>query len=325
MNSLRPSNPVLGLTWILVAVGLCVLTGCSTRQTGSQGPPVDKSLERMNRSARTAFDNGRIQQAAKLYRQSLELAYLRDDPAAVNNARYNLAVCLTLMQSDEEALALVGRAHEELSRNNEPVPGDIVLLEATLRFRLGQAQDAWQLTEDILNTLEQNDAAVAGKTHFLRGLIANDRGDAEGIRREIAALGNPNSAVQRADRQELTGHLLLIEQKWDEAILAFDEAAAVRRQILDYRSMVQALAKAGEACERAGRPVPGSRRYLRAGRSAALQGNLNQARMWLTRAAQLAERAGHETIANEARIQLAKLAEDRRKTPGANSAPAEGR
>lgn len=324
MNSLRPSGSVRGLTWLVIAAALCMSTGCSTRRTLPQGPPVDKSLERTNRAARTAFDNGRTQQAAKLYRQSLELAYRRDDPAAVNDARYNLALCLALMQSDPEALALISQAHAELSQEGESVPGDILLLEATLLFRLGRTLEAWKLTGDILITYERQDPAVVGKTHFLRGLIANDRGDPEGIRIEITALSNPNSAVQQADREELTGHLLLMEQRWDEAVLAFDQAATIRRQILDYRSMVQALAKAGEACERADRPAAASRRYLRAGRSAALQGSWEQAQTWLTRAVQLAERAGHETIATEARVQLAKLAEDRRKAPGAKSAAADG-
>jgi hypothetical protein len=157
-------------------------------------------------------------------------------------------------------------------------------------------------------------------------LIANERGDSAGIKREVAALSNTNSAVQRADHQELTGHLAMIEGDWDEAVLAFDEAAAIRRQLLDYRGMVQALAKAGEACERAGRSTAASRRYLRAGRSAALQRNSEQARIWLKRAAQLAEKAGQDSIANEARLQLAKLSTDRDSSEGVtNSESDEGR
>jgi tetratricopeptide (TPR) repeat protein len=286
---------------------------------------VDKALERTNRAARTAFDSGRIQQAANLYRQTLELAYVRDDPLAVNDARYNLALCLTLMDSDREALALVGQAHKELSQDNATVPSDILLLEATILFRLGRSQDAWRLSAEILKAVESTDPAVIGKTHFLRGLLATDRGDPVGIRREIESLANPNSAMQRADRQELNGHLLLIEQRADEAASAFDEAAAIRRQILDYRGMIQALAKAGEACERAGRPIPASRRYLRAGRSAALQGKSNQARIWLTRAAQLAERNSDESIAREARIQLTKLGEGQAVSTGAKTADPDGR
>ena len=99
----------------------------------------------------------------------------------------------------------------------------------------------------------------------------------------------------------------MMERGWNEAVLAFDEAAALSRQILDYRGMVKVLAKAGEASERAGRLVPASRRYLRAGQSAALQGNAEQARMWLTRAALLAEQGGEKNIAREANFQLAQL------------------
>lgn len=311
MMSSRISASSRGLPRVLMVIALLVSTACTTRPTGPQGPPVDRTLQQTNRAARAAFDNGRIEQATKLYRRSLNLAYRRDDPAAVNDARYNLALCLTLLQSDQEALDLIALAHEDLSRENETVPGDFLLLEATLLFRRGQLPEAWELTEDILDTVDRRDPAVIGKIRFLRGLIANERGDAAGIRAEIAALYSTKSAAQRADLKELTGHLSMQVRNWGAAVLAFDEAAAIRRQLLDYRSMVQVLAKAGEACERAGRLTAASRRFLRAGRSAALQRNSEQARIWLKRAAQLAEKAGHDLIANEARLQLAKMSKDR--------------
>jgi hypothetical protein len=91
------------------------------------------------------------------------------------------------------------------------------------------------------------------------------------------------------------------------AIRVFDEVAAIRRETLDYRGMVKALAKAAEACERAGRGAAASRRYLRAGQSTALQGNLDQAQIWLARAVQLADQVGDETLAQEARLQLTQL------------------
>ena len=181
------------------------------------------------------------------------------------------------------------------------------MLEAFIRYRLGQPQAAWQLTDDILNKADTISSAVQSKTHYLRGLIANDGGDPATLRTEISALAKSDSPVVRADREELSGHLALKERRWNEAVLAFDEAAALRRQMLDYRGMVKVLAKAAEASERAGRLVPASRRYLRAGQSAALQGNTDQARMWLTRAARLAEQGGDENIAREAQLQQAQL------------------
>lgn len=307
MSYRRPCVLAKRLNWVIVAIALLASVGCGSRHTVPQGAPVDKDLERSNRAARTAFENGRIQQAAGLYRQSLAQAYLRDDLAAAVDAKYNLAVCLTLLESDPEALSLVVQAREELLRADQSVPGDILLLEATVRYRLGQLQEAWQLTENILQATDPIPAAVTSKTRFLRGLIAYDRGDLPKLKEEIAALAGSTSAVIVADRQELIGHLALSERGWDEAIRVFDEVAAIRREILDYRGMVKALAKAGEACERAGRGAAASRRYLRAGQSTALQGNLDQAQIWLARAVQLADQVGDETLAQEARLQLTQL------------------
>jgi tetratricopeptide (TPR) repeat protein len=294
----------------LIVISLLTSASCGSRQTAPSGPPVDKDLERTNQAARAAFENGRIQQAAELYRQTLKRAYLRDDLSAAIDAKYNLALCLTLLQSDREALELVRQSEEELAHAGWPLPPDILLLEATIRYRLGQTQAAWHLAENILKNPNTASSAVQSKTHYLRGLIANDRGDSAALVTEISALAKSGSPIVRADREELIGHLAMMERRWDEAILAFDEAADLRRQTLDYRGMVKALAKAGQANERAGRLVPASRRYLRAGQSAALQGNSDQARMWLTRAALLAEQGGDENIAREAHLQLDQLPKD---------------
>ena len=295
---------------LLIVFLLLTAAGCGSRQTGPAGPPVDKDLERTSRAARKAFESGRYQPAADLYRQTLERAYLRDDLAAAIDAKYNLALCLTLLNSDREALELVVQIGQELTRAGQPVPTDIKLLEATIRYRLDQTEEAWLLTEDILEDPGNIPAAVKSKTRYLRGLIANDRGDPAILRREIEALAESGSPVVQADREELIGHLAMMENRWNEAVLAFDEAAALRRQMLDYRGMVTVLAKAGEASERAGRLVQASRRYLRAGQSAALQGNSEAARSWLTRAALLAEQGDEEDIAAEARLQLDQLHDD---------------
>ena len=324
MTHNRSLNVAYRLIRVMIAVALMASAGCGSRQTGSPGPPLDQELERTDRAARTAFESGRIQQAADLYRQTLERSYLRDDLAAVIDARYNLAVCLTLLHADREALELIIQTREELSRAGQPTPTDILLLEATILYRQGRSQDAWQFTEDILKRTAAIPSAVQNKTHFLRGLIANERDDPLTLRVELTALTNSNSLIIRADREELIGHLALIERRWDEAVLAFDEAAALRRQSLDYRSMVNALAKAGEACERAGRPVAASRRYLRAGQSTALQGNSDQAHIWLTTAVQLAELGGDDIIAQQARLLLARLQEKQPLSPAGNDAATQG-
>jgi tetratricopeptide (TPR) repeat protein len=324
MTRARPVTAACRLFRAMVAVALIATVGCASRSTGPQGPPVDRDLERTNQAARTAFESGRIQQAANLYRQTLQRAYLRDDLAAIIDARYNLAVCLTRLHADRQALALMIQTREELSRAGRPIPADIQLLEATILYRQGRSPEAWQFTEDILQSTDAVSPAVQDKTHFLRGLIANERGDRAALGVAIAALAQSGAPVIRADREELIGHLALSEGRWDAAAAAFDEAAALRRQTLDYRGMVIALAKAGEAWERAGRPLAASRRYLRAGQSSALQGNADQAHSWLTRAVQLAELGGDDNIAQEARQQLARLHKKQPPAPAGYEAGSNG-
>ncbi|MDH3885081.1 MAG: hypothetical protein OET63_12765, partial [Desulfobacterales bacterium] len=113
----------------------------------------------------------------------------------------------------------------------------------------------------------------------------------------------------RADRQELAGHLAMAEQNWGAAVEAFDGAAKLRREALDYRAMVKVLALAGKANEKAGRAKEASIRYLRAGRSAVLQGLFDDARKWLNRAEQIADTAGEAQIVREAQIYLRQLQE----------------
>ena len=65
--------------------------------------------------------------------------------------------------------------------------------------------------------------------------------------------------------------------------------------------MVNALALAAWACEQLGELSEASKRYLRAGRSASLQGDNRDALNWLDRAENLAGKAGDETTARQVR------------------------
>jgi tetratricopeptide (TPR) repeat protein len=101
----------------------------------------------------------------------------------------------------------------------------------------------------------------------------------------------------------------MAEHNWDAAIEAFDEATKLRREALDYRGMVKVLALAGKASEKEGRAKEASIRYLRAGRSALLQGRFANAQKWLNRAAQIANSAAEDQILQEARTYLRQLQE----------------
>jgi tetratricopeptide (TPR) repeat protein len=303
------SSRLAGIIGLLIAAAVLTVNGCGSSAPMQKGPAIDEDLERFNRAARLAFDRGRLQQAANFYRKALERAYVRDDTAAILDARYNLAICLMNLQSYEQALAVVQRANSELALAGRGRSPDFLLLEATLLHSSGDSDEAWKITEQILSPPTQASSVIKSKTHFLRGLIASKQGDMDQLRAEIAALGQPQQIQLRADRQELVGHLAMAEKNWDAAVEAFDAATKLRREALDYRQMVKVLALAGNASEKAERAKEASIRYLRAGRSAGLQGLFDDALKWLNRAVQIANTANEAQIAREARTYLRQLQE----------------
>jgi len=298
------------LVWLiglLTAGAILSISGCGSAPPKQEGPAIDEALERFNRAARLAFDKGRLQQAASFYRKALDRAYVRDDTAAILDTQYNLAFCLMNLQSYQEALGVVRNANTEMALAGRGHSVDFLLLEATILHSSGNSAEAWKITDQILSIPTQDAAVVTSKTHFLRGLIASKRGEIDQLRAAIAALGQPEHPRLRADRHELVGHLAMAEHNWDAAVEEFDGAAKLRREALDYRAMVRVLALAGQAGEKAGRPKEASIRYLRAGRSAVLQGLFTDALKWLNRAEQIADTAGEAQIAREARIYLRQL------------------
>ena len=301
MNDRRRSLTVNCLAGLLLILILFCGVGCSSAPTEQSLSKVDEEFERTNRAARMAYDNGKLQQAVSLYNQALERAYVLDDLNAIVDSQYNLAVCLAGMNSYAEALERVNQSKAELARTNQNIPADILLLEATVVHRMGKLKDAWQLTDMILLDPSRLSEAIQSKTHFLRGLIAAERGDIHQLRHEIASLGEPSTVGLRADREELIGRLAMAESNWNEAIEAFDRTAEFRQDDFDYSEMANALALAARACEQAGKLSEASKRYLRAGRSASRQGENRDALNWLNRAEKLAGESGDEPTAKQAR------------------------
>jgi len=295
------------LIGLLMAAVILTMSGCGSSPPKQQGPAIDEDLERFNRAGRLAFDKGRLQQAASFYRKALDRAYVRDDTAAILDAQYNLAFCLMNLQSYGEALGAVRNANTEMALAGRGLSVDFLLLEATILHSSGNSAEAWKITDKILSIPTQDASVITSKTHFLRGLIASQQGNIDQLRAAITALGQPEQPRLRADRQELVGHLAMAEHNGDAAVEAFDGAAKLRREALDYRAMVRVLALAGQASEKAGRAKEASIRYLRAGRSAVLQGLFDDALKWLNRAAQIADTAGEAQIAREAHIYLQQI------------------
>lgn len=294
---------------LLLAFAVLVFGGCGSSAPVQEGSAVDENLERFNRAAQQAFDNGRLQQAAAFYRKALDRAYIRDDFKAIVDAQYNMAVCLMNLQSYEEAFEVIQQAKTEMTMAGHNRTVDFLLLEATVLYNKDYSAEAWEITRLILATTPQASSVVQSKTNFLRGLIASKQGDTDRLLEAIVSLGQPELPQLNADRYELMGHLAMAEQHWDEAVKAFEEATELRREVRDYRGMVKALALAGKASEKAGYTNDASVRYLRAGRSAALQGQFDQAYNWLSRAEQIAKSAGDEQIGQQAHTYLRELQE----------------
>jgi len=299
----------VGPIGLILAAVILTVSGCGSSPPKQKGPATDADLERFNRAGRLAFDKGRLQQAASFYRKALDRAYVRDDTAAILDAQYNLAICLMNLQAYAEALVVVEHATTEMALAGHGHSADFLLLEATILHSSGDSDEAWKITDQILSPPTQASSEIKSKTHFLRGLIASKQGDMDQLRAAIAALGQPEHPQLRADRQELVGRLAMAEQNWDDAVEAFDAATKLRREALDYRGMVKVLALAGNAGEQAGRAKEASIRYLKAGRSAVLQGLFDDARRWLNRAEQIADSTGESQVAREARTYLQQLKE----------------
>ena len=295
------------VTGLILAAGILIWSGCGSSPRVQDRPAGDVYLERLNRAARQAFDKGRIEQAASFYRKALDRALVRDDAGAIVDAQYNLSVCLTKLHSYTEAMQLVRRAEAELTLVDQISLADLLLLKAVLNYKTAETDDAWKVTQQILSMTHRTTPVIRSRTHFLRGLIAVERGDVHQLRNETAALGQPNNPSLRGDLAELQGHLAMVEQNWEAAIDGFDKAAILRRETIDYHAMMKVLALAGKACEMAGNTKGASQRFIRAGRSAVLQADYDAAKLWLVRAEQLANAAGDDQIAREARLYLEQI------------------
>jgi tetratricopeptide (TPR) repeat protein len=283
------------------------LSACGSRQAPEAPAAVDTAFELTSHAAGTAFSQGKYARAAELYRQALARAYARDDHAAIVDTQYNLAVALLRLGALEEARAVVDDARAELARADQAVPAHLLLLEATILYRTGQMAAAWDMSEQLLAGAAGVEPGIIARVQFLRGLMAAERGDTGRLQEAMAALDTANHPELRADHTELRGYLFMAEHHWEAAVQAFDAAAELRREFLDYPSMMRALARAGDASERSGQQRAAAVFYLRAGRSASELGRTQEALHWLKQAQALARQAGDDRTLQEILALLARL------------------
>ena len=241
-------------------------------------------MQRDTNAGRLAYELERDEEAATQYRAALTRAQERDDLAAIGDAGYNLAVVELRANAPDRALADARATRAELERRGAtPFPA-LLLAEATALYRTGAVAEADTAAQPIQRA---GDVDAAARATFLRGLIADERGDETGLAAAVDALNAAKTPPLEADFAELAARLALRRSDPAHAQRQAARAAELRQEALDYRGLARALAVEAVAAERAGDEAAADF-FLRAGRSAAAQGDKADARKWLRRATSLA-------------------------------------
>jgi tetratricopeptide (TPR) repeat protein len=277
---------------------LLALTGCGGGKPADEGPPTDQRLEQANRAGTRALAMNQTKEAIKQYRAALALAYERDDAAAIGDVGYNLAVAQLSAGATTDAARTVREVRAELERRKQAPPPELVLAQAAAAYRLGVRDEAMALTQEVLARTPLP-PETATRAWYIRGAVSADRGDAQGLAQALAAIPPSTQPDQEADRHELAGRAALLSGDSGHAASEFEQAADQRRLALDYRGMTRALSFAGDAVLRQGRTQDAAILFLRAGRSALLQGDAATGRTLLDRADSLAKQAGAADVSAE--------------------------
>jgi hypothetical protein len=282
-----------------------LLATCSSTHKDRPSKPGDEASQRDQEAGQLALSLDRPQEAAANYRSALRRAQTRDDLPAIGDYGYDLIVALLRANDPAAARAVAVGVRAELARRGAaPFPA-FDLAEATALYRAGARAQADAMAAHVER---RDDPQAARQAAFLRGLIADETGDAAGLAaalRRIGPITGDTDQTGAADAAELTARLDLTRRQLPQAQAAALRAADLRRTLSDYRGMARALALAARAASEAGDSDSAADLYLRAGRSEADQGDPVLARIWLTQAF---ERSSDPTLRQSARRALSSLA-----------------
>ena len=279
----RLSAPAL----LLVAVSIA---GCTAPPSKTRQASTDSRLSLWNASAREAFNEGALEKSGQLYARALKRARVMDEPQAIAENAYSLAICTWRLGKPAEALRYALEARHEWQRLGSSVH-DATVLEARCRSALGDAATARALLTRIVGSahataiqrtqallLEAELELDAGKLAAAR--LALDRAD------EVL-LATPD-VLLRAVRDATLGRIQLAEDQQEGAAMSFDRESLARRQLGHFQEMCAALTRAAHAHEKTGRTLAASDRYFRAARSLLAQGAPQRAEPLAARALELA-------------------------------------
>ena len=265
------------------------LAGCGS--AAKEGPPPDVRMDQSNNAGNLALATNQPSVAIRQFQVALARAYERDDAGAIGDIGYNLAVAQLRAGMIEDAARTARETRHELELRRVAPPADLILVQAAIDYRLGALDRALASAQEVLGR-SPLDPAAAERAWYIRGLVLADRGDAQGLAQAIAALRASTQPDQEGDRLELNGRAAVLAGNQEAAVTAFVQAVDQRRVSLDYRGMARCLALAGDAELRQGRTADAAALFLRAGRSAFLQGDTRTGVALLDRADQLARQVG---------------------------------
>jgi hypothetical protein len=278
-----------------------LLAGCGGSSPSTLAQPEDETLQRETRAGDLAFALERPEEAIARYQAALTRAQARDDVVAIGDLGYDLAVTELRADAPERALAVARETRAEFERRKlTPFPA-LLLAEATALYRLGRIEEA-----DAAASRAQNgaDAQTSARAIFLRGLMADQRGDSTALAAAIEALRPSDEPSLQADASELAARLALRRGDPGRARAEAEHAAALRQTAIDYRGLARALALAGESAKQSGDAAASAAFFLRAGQSAVAQHDTVSARPWLEAAVAL---ANHQPVGDAAQALLRDL------------------
>jgi hypothetical protein len=269
--------------WIgLWAAVLLSSAGC-THQSNLAAPQ-NTALTQAMQAGKQALDIGRPKQAIEQYRHAYTLAFARDDVQAIGDCGYNIAVVQLADNDAPASLKTVANTRDALSVRANPGFPELDLIEASALLRLGRLPQADRLAQRA--QVRATDSATAERASYVRGRVAERRGDAAALELSLKGFVEPNPQPSvEADRAELQARLEYLRGHFPQAASLAEQAADIQQVQLNYQAMAEALAVAAKAQQSAGHSQEAGNLYLQAGESAAARGDVVSARQWLRQAA----------------------------------------
>lgn len=286
---------------MLIWPAFAVMAGCGSPHRADA--PSDAVLRQNARAADLALSLDRPEEAITKYEAALARARVRDDDAAIGDYGYDLAVAQLAANQPKQALATVRMTRADLARRGAASFAALDLAEAVACYRVGEKEEGSRIAAQVEAGV---DPVAATRASFLRGLIADENNDSPALDQAIARLARDGSVPAQADMAELSARRDIRRGTLVAAIAEAERAVDLRRSDADYRGMARALSVAADAELRAGKAPEAAALYLRAGQSAAAQGDEQMARQSLRRATELSHDAALLDAASRTTAELGK-------------------